>query len=336
MKKGVSIGVVLVVLMSMVVSVYASEHVVVKGDVLWKIASENKTSVSELATLNNLKDPNLIYPGQVIKLSSHKEAVNQESEVSNMTNADKVVALISSIESGDHAPVAYINSSKYIQHNLGVKDGLQGFGEVMAQLPEGSARASVKRVFEDGDFVFTHTEYNFFGPKIGFDIFRFEDGLIVEHWDNLTPVAETLNPAGRTQIDGTTEVKNIELTNANKTLVQGFVDDVLMGKAPEKIMDYLSAETYLQHNTVVGDGVESLGAALGAMAEAGTPMVYTDNHMVLGQGNFVLTVSEGQFLNEHVSFYDLFRIEDGKIVEHWDVIEEIPAKEQWMNQNGKF
>ncbi len=107
----------------------------------------------------------------MIKLSSHNEAVNQESEVSNMTNADKVVALISSIESGDHAPVGYINPSKYIQHNLGVKDGLQGFGEVMALLPEGSARASVKRVFEDGEFVFAHTEYNFFGPKIGFDIF---------------------------------------------------------------------------------------------------------------------------------------------------------------------
>ncbi len=102
-----------------------------------------------------------------------------------------------------------------------------------------------------------------FGPKIGFDIFRFEDGLIVEHWDNLTPVAEKLNPAGRSQIDGTTKISNIELTEANKTLVKGFVDDVLMGNAPEKIMDYLSAETYLQHNTAVGDGIESLGAALG-------------------------------------------------------------------------
>lgn len=41
------------------------------------------------------------------------------------------------------------------------------------------------RVFEDGDYVFAHSDYNFFGPKIGFDIFRFENGKIVEHWDNL-------------------------------------------------------------------------------------------------------------------------------------------------------
>jgi hypothetical protein len=31
-------------------------------------------------------------------------------------------------------------------------------------------------VFEDGDFVFAHTDYDFFGPKIGFDVFRFENG----------------------------------------------------------------------------------------------------------------------------------------------------------------
>jgi hypothetical protein len=45
------------------------------------------------------------------------------------------------------------------------------------------------RVFQDSDFVFAHTEYDFFGPKIGFDIFRFEEGLIVEHWDNLHETA---------------------------------------------------------------------------------------------------------------------------------------------------
>ena len=36
------------------------------------------------------------------------------------------------------------------------------------------------RAFEDGDYVVLHTDYNFYGPKVGFDIFRFEDGKIVE------------------------------------------------------------------------------------------------------------------------------------------------------------
>ena len=54
------------------------------------------------------------------------------------------------------------------------------------------------------------------------------------------------------------------------------------------------------------------------LAMADMPLVYDKNHMILGQGNFVLTVSEGRFRNKHVSFYDLFRLENGKLVEHWD------------------
>ena len=57
---------------------------------------------------------------------------------------------------------------------------------------------------------------------------------------------------------------------------------------------------------------------------------------MLGEGNFVLTASEGQFMGDHVAFYDLFRIEDSKIVEHWDAIETIPPQSEWKNDNGKL
>lgn len=251
------------------------------------------------------------------------------------TNREKVVALLESIETGSPEPVAYINPEKYIQHNLAVGEGLEGFAEVMKALPAGSARVNVVRAFEDGDYVFTHTEYNFFGPKIGFDIFRFENGLIVEHWDNLQAI-EDKTASGRTQIDGTTEVTDFDKTAANKELIQNFVYDVLIGNNPAKVTEYISGEKYLQHNPHVPDGLAALGKALKAMADAGTPMVYRENHMILGEGNFVLTVSEGQFLGKHVSFYDLFRIEEGKIVEHWDTIEEIPSSDRWKNNNGKF
>jgi predicted SnoaL-like aldol condensation-catalyzing enzyme len=57
---------------------------------------------------------------------------------------------------------------------------------------------------------------------------------------------------------------------------------------------------------------------------------------ILGEGNFVLSVSEGSFANQPTSFYDLFRIEDGKIAEHWDVIEPILPSTEHKNANGKF
>jgi predicted SnoaL-like aldol condensation-catalyzing enzyme len=264
-------------------------------------------------------------------------SIQPKQEVGKMklSNKEKVVALLESIQTGDQKPVAFINPDKYIQHNLMVADGLKGFGEVLQQLPKGSAKAKVVRAFQDGNYVFSHTEYDFFGPKIGFDIFRFENGNIVEHWDNLQEiVAKTAS--GRSQTDGPTEVTDLDKTQLNKSLVEGFVRDILRGGNPSKITDYISTEKYYQHNPAVADGLDALGKALQEMAKAGMPMTYTNNHMVLGEGNFVLAVSEGQFLNKHVAFYDLFRIENGRIVEHWDTVEEIPPRENWKNSNGKF
>jgi predicted SnoaL-like aldol condensation-catalyzing enzyme len=252
-----------------------------------------------------------------------------------MDNKQKVVALLKSLETGATEPVGYINPNKYIQHNLAVGDGLAGFGAVLQALPPNSAKAKIVRVFEDGDFVFAHTDYNFFGPKIGFDIFRFENGKIVEHWDNFQETAKP-NPSGRTMIDGTTEVKDFDKTEANKTLVKNFVEDILVNGKMEKLAGYYDGDNYMQHNPAVADGLSGLGKALSEWAKQGIIMKYDKIHKVLGEGNFVLVVSEGSLGGKHNSFYDLFRIENGKIAEHWDTIEEIPAKETWKNNNGKF
>ncbi len=141
-----------------------------------------------------------------------------------MTRKQQVVALLKSIETGDSGPVAVINPDKYIQHNLGAADGLAGFGALLQALPPRSARVNTVRVFEDGDYVFAHTDYNFFGPKIGFDIFRFENGRIVEHWDNLQETTGP-NPTGQTMTGGPTEAHGVTKTEANKALVRAFVDD---------------------------------------------------------------------------------------------------------------
>lgn len=254
-----------------------------------------------------------------------------------LSNKDKVVALVSSIETGAPEPIAYINPNKYIQHNLAVADGLAGFGAVMQQLPSGSAKAQVKRAFQDGDYVVTHTEYNFFGPKAGFDIFRFEDGQIVEHWDNLQQKAP-LNASNRSQFDGQTKLTDFDKTDANKAIVANFVDTILIKGDLAKVSQFIGPDEqdYLQHNPNIADGLKGLGIALTELAKADMPLVYKQNHKILGEGNFVLAVSEGIFLKQDVAFYDLFRLDNGMIVEHWDTIETIPAKTDWKNSNGKF
>ena len=258
--------------------------------------------------------------------------------VEELSPAEKVAALLNSFNTGDTAPIAYINPEKYIQHNLDVADGLAGFGAVMQNAPPQGFGADVKRIFTDGDYVVAHTEYEFFGPKAGFDVFRFEDGLIVEHWDNLSPVTPP-NPSGRTQFDGATEITDLDKTEANKAVVKGFIEDVLIGGKTDTVTNYVSTETYIQHNSAVADGLDGLGEALAYFAANDMVMIYDQTHKILGQGNFVLAMSEGKFgpaPGEHVAYYDLFRLENGKIVEHWDVIQGIPLQSEWKNQNGKF
>ena len=66
----------------------------------------------------------------------------------------------------------------------------------------------------------------------------------------------------------------------------------------------------------------------------GAPLTIKTLHRVIGEGNFVLTQSEGESGGKPSAIYDLFRVEHGKIAEHWEVIQEIPAESK--NTNGMF
>ena len=276
----------------------------------------------------------LIFSSSVNAQNNSQTKTKNETKMET-TNKQKVVALLNSFNTGDQTPISYINPNKYIQHNLDVADGLAGFGAVMHHAPEGGFKAKVIRSFQDGDYVFTQTEYDFFGPKAGFDVFRFEDGKIVEHWDNLTAITPA-NPSGHTQFDGTTEVTDLDKTEENKALVKDFITSILINGEMQKLTSYFDGDNYIQHNSHIADGLSGLGAALEAMGKQGIKMEFGTIHKVLGQGNFVLAISEGKFAGKPTAYYDLFRVENGKIAEHWDIMTDIPAKADWKNENGKF
>jgi predicted SnoaL-like aldol condensation-catalyzing enzyme len=108
-----------------------------------------------------------------------------------------------------------------------------------------------------------------------------------------------------------------------------------MGKNPGKITEYISDEQYHQHNPGIKDGLSGITEAVEHHTAQDNMFKYEKIHKVLGEGNFVLTVSEGEWNGKHQVFYDLFRFENGLAVEHWDVIQEIPA-EGLANENGMF
>jgi predicted SnoaL-like aldol condensation-catalyzing enzyme len=224
----------------------------------------------------------------------------------------------------------------YIQHNPNVPDGtaaLRGLAQGLAQNP--AFKYDLVRVIADGDTVALHGRYTGFLPQpaVAFDIFRVQDGKIIEHWDCMQ-VEATHTASGRTMLDGPAEVRDYDHTEANKRLVRDLVNSVFIGGQMDKLPGFFDGDAYLQHNPNVPDGLSGLGQAMAAMAQQGMPMRVSKNHRIIGEGNFVLSQSEGSMGDKPVAFYDLFRIENGKVAEHWDVIQDIPS--QTASGNAMF
>lgn len=249
---------------------------------------------------------------------------------------DQICALLKSIETGDPEPIAVVNQQKYIQHNPHTHEGSEGLEDLFKKISQTSPRVSIVRAFEDGDYVFAHTEYDFANSNIGFEVFRFEGDRVVEHWDNIQRRQEGANRSGLTMVDGPTEATDYALTETNRQIVHAFVDDVLVRRQLEKLNIYIDEGRFTQHSPQIADGLSALRSALETRSGTGFLIEYDRIHRVLAKGNFALAVSEGSLDGVHSSFYDLFRVHGGKLVEHWDTIEAIPPRSEWKNDNGKF
>ena len=254
----------------------------------------------------------------------------------NSKRKDQICTLLKGIETGDEASVAVVNPDKYIQHNPQTHEGGEGLAALFKRLAKSSPRVNIVRIFSDGDYVFAHTEYDFDTSRIGFEIFRFEDELTVEHWDNIQP-RKGPNFSGHSMVDGPIESTDLDRTQYNREIVRSFVDDILVNDQLDKLEDYIEAECYTEHNPRYGDELSMLHSALSApVSNQDIAIQYDRMHHIHAEGNFVLTVSEGSVSGVHTSFFDLFRVANGKLVEHWDTTEAVPPRSEWKNDNGKF
>jgi predicted SnoaL-like aldol condensation-catalyzing enzyme len=227
----------------------------------------------------------------------------------------------------------------FVQHDPNLADGLAGmksFASEVANVP--TSDITIYRTLVDGDLVLLHSRYQgverYAGPVIAFDLFRFKDGKIVEHWGGQEPEAPP-NLSGRTQVDGPTEVLDRDKTDANRTLVRTYRETVMGALRFDRIEEFMEDGRYAQHASKIGDGIARLRDRIAAAAKEGGQLSIKSRRFV-AEGNFVLVLSEGDLPSGSTALYDLFRVESGKIVEHWDVLAPIPARDRWQNTNGPF
>jgi len=182
----------------------------------------------------------------------------------NMSKAECTAAITRSISNGKRSPLASFDSRKYIQHNLFIGDGLSSILAFMDSLPPERTRAEVVRSFEDGEFSVVHANYELgvWGPMLGFEVHRWEDDRIVEHWDNLCATPSAVNSSGRSMIDGETEQAELERTEQNRFLVRRFAFEVLLRGRLDDPASFFRDDELIQHSPTYGDGVSVFRAEL--------------------------------------------------------------------------
>ena len=234
--------------------------------------------------------------------------------------------------------VTKYTGARYTQHSTGVRDGVEGFVEFFEPFIARNPVRDIQivRAFEDGRHVFVHAYQSLNNGEaewVTMDFFDTDDDeRIVEHWDVIAPYSAS-TPSGHTSIDGPTAVTDLERTDANKEMVRTMIHDVLIpGGDPRNVARYISADRYIQHNRDVPDGLEHLKEL--AIAEDKS-LIYDEIVLLVGRGNFVATLCRARWEGAPYAQADLFRIEDGLIVEHWDAAEAIGPESEWVN-SGKF
>jgi predicted SnoaL-like aldol condensation-catalyzing enzyme len=244
---------------------------------------------------------------------------------------EKVVSALRGFASRDaELTTRYVNPSKFIQHNPFVADGVEGLKDEISQLPRENHHLEVVRAFQDGPYVFTQTEGLIGGQGVFFDIFRFEDGLMVEHWVFSAPAAPP-NESGHTQTDGPTEAKHLQDTEKNKSIMREYYEAIHIAGDHGKIPQYFSGDFCIRHEPGVKDGVAAFAHDVESLMQHRT---IDELKFLLGQGDFVFIAAKGTHESKPCAYIDLYRIEGEKIVEHWGFPENIPPQEERKNNNG--
>jgi len=251
------------------------------------------------------------------------------------SNRDRAIAAMNAIyvEKDLGAVDTYFDKSVIRHDPYASADGAAAFKADLAGSLQATGWAS-HRAYEQDDLVVLHDEYDDVpaagSTTIGFDLFRFASGKIAEHW-----TCRQLDPgtyaSGHTMVDGPTDLDPAVDTTASADVVVtpgvGFVPIVIIGGQFQQVGNYVQPDV-TQHDPLIADGLQGLGA--GFAAPPLDTLRVVDVPESLAENQFVFTRSRGTLTwdaqkqdspNNPTVYCDLFRVDRGKIAEHWDVIQ---------------
>ncbi|KKO80594.1 MULTISPECIES: nuclear transport factor 2 family protein [unclassified Corynebacterium] len=229
-------------------------------------------------------------------------------------------------------------ADNFVEHSPLIANDAEGLKKFVTDLGEGLKYTNARVIADEANgLVALHGRFDGIEdePFVGFDIYRVEGDKIVEHWDNLVPLAEP-NASGRTQLDGATEIGDESLTEQNREFVIEFFTRSLIGADYSGFIDNTRDDQFAQHSPDIADGAQNCVDFLTKLQEDGEGLEYERIHRTVAQGQFVLTHSEGSIAGARHSYCELWRVEDGKLVEMWDAISEVPSDDEALHKHGIF
>lgn len=242
---------------------------------------------------------------------------------------------------GDLAKVDALIRPDYIQHNPLAPDGpeaMKAFGAAWkAQFPEADYRNI--HALTDGDSVLLHSHGVTVPGTSGlavFDIFRFQDGKIAEHWDILQEVPDAVADSPFTTLSSPHSNLPSQrwFTAHNRIVVKNYVREALVERNLTHLDSYVGPN-YFEHGLHIPRVGGDLQTDLAAYFKENPQLSITPKRFI-AEGDFVAVHSHYQTSPDDLgsSVVDLFRVRNLRIVEHWSAAQDVPA--QAANNNTMF
>lgn len=224
-------------------------------------------------------------------------------------------------------------SPTFVQHDPRIADGPAGLRAYLtaqnAAYPHSAV--SIKRVIGEGNLIAIHSNLVLEPGTKGYavlDLYRVIGGKIAEHWDTTQQVpASTVSGNDMFATLSSPRVSRPDPhapTALNKQIATAAYTQIFVDKDVTAFDRYF-AGPYYQHNPDFANGIQSAKASIGGLLAA-FPDFHDDIFRIIADGDLAVIQSRATYMpGVAAAIFDIYRIRGGKIVEHWDIVQTVPA-----------